>query len=73
MFHNNKISFHDRRHDVASKPSSLSFFRGTNEFAEDLTGQRLPLKAATWVSETRVIRSYFCRSPLIEYSSLVQL
>ncbi len=54
VFHNNKISFHDRRTDIASKPSSLRLFRGTNEFAEDLTGQRLPLKASAWISETRV-------------------
>ena len=28
---------------------------GTNEFAEDLTGQRMPLNASQWKSETKVI------------------
>ena len=36
---------------------SLRLFRGTNEFAEDLTGQRLPLRAFAWVSETKVAGS----------------
>lgn len=27
---------------------------GTNEFAEDLTGQRMPVNASQWRSETRV-------------------
>ena len=57
LFHNNKVSYHDRRSEVASKPSSLRLFRGTNEFAEDLTGQRLPLRAFAWVSETKVAGS----------------
>ncbi len=37
-----------------SKPSSLRLLAGTNEYAEDLTGQREPLNASQWRSETRV-------------------
>ena len=52
--HGPKISLHDRRKEIASKPSSLKLLNGTNEFAEDLTGQRLPLNADKWKSETQV-------------------
>ena len=60
LFHNNKTSYHDRRSEVASKPSSFKLFRGTNEFAEDLTGQRLPLRAFAWVSETKASSGCLC-------------
>ena len=53
-YHGPKIRFHDRRAQIASKPSSLRLLGGTNEFAEDLTGQRQPLNAANWKSETKV-------------------
>ena len=53
-YHGPKSRFHDRRAEINSKPSSLRLLAGTNEFAEDLTGQRLPLNAANWKSETKV-------------------
>jgi hypothetical protein len=37
-----------------SKPSSYRLLAGTNEYAEDLTGQRMPLNASQWRSETQV-------------------
>ena len=40
--------------DISSKPSSYRLLAGTNEFAEDLTGQRMPLNASQWKSETGV-------------------
>jgi hypothetical protein len=67
MFHNNKISLHDRAADIASKASSFRMFRGTNEFAEDLTGQRMPLNTASWVSETKVKLS--CNSQCGKFTS----
>ena len=40
--------------DIASKASSYRLLAGTNEFAEDLTGQRMALNASQWKSETGV-------------------
>ena len=40
--------------DISSKASSYRLLAGTNEFAEDLTGQRMPLNASQWKSETKV-------------------
>jgi len=40
-----------------SKPSSYRLLAGTNEYAEDLTGQRMPLNASQWRSETQVSNS----------------
>ena len=40
--------------DIASKASSYRLLAGTNEYAEDLTGQRMPLNASQWKSETKV-------------------
>lgn len=54
LFHNRKTGLHDRNREVASKPSSYRLLAGTNEFAEDLTGQRQPLNAWNWTSETKV-------------------
>ena len=41
--------------DIASKASSYRLLAGTNEFAEDLTGQRMALNASQWKSETGVM------------------
>ena len=47
--------------DIASKASSYRLLAGTNEYAEDLTGQRMPLNASQWKSETGVMSlKYFC-------------
>jgi hypothetical protein len=67
--HGPKVVLHDRRTEIASRPSSLRLLSGTNEFAEDLTGQRLPLNASTWKSETQV-REYPLVQPLHTESSL---
>ena len=40
--------------DIAPKASSYRLLAGTNEFAEDLTGQRMALNASQWKSETGV-------------------
>ena len=40
--------------DIASKASSYRLLARTNEFAEDLTGQRMALNASQWKSETGV-------------------
>ena len=46
--------------DIASKASSYRLLAGTNEFAEDLTGQRMALNASQWKSETGVMsQKYF--------------
>ncbi len=58
VFHGPKISLHDRRAEIWSKPSSARLLAGTNEFAEDLTGQRMPMNAAQWRSETKVAFRY---------------
>ena len=40
--------------NVMAHPRSLRLLAGTNEYAEDLTGQREPLNASGWRSETKV-------------------
>ena len=54
LFHDRKLGHHNRKTDICSRPSSLRLLAGTNEYAEDLTGQRLPLNASQWKSETQV-------------------
>ena len=65
-FHNLKLIMHDRRKDICSKPSSYKLMAGTNEFAEDLTGQRMPMNASQWASETKVslelLKIYFLKT-----------
>ena len=53
-FHGSKVAYHDPSKAIASKPSSRRLLAGTNEYAEDLTGQRQPLNASSWRSETKV-------------------
>ena len=40
--------------DIFSHPRSMRLLAGTNEYAEDLTGQRAPMNASQWRSETQV-------------------
>ena len=42
---------------------------GTNEFAEDLTGQRMPLNASQWKSETRVRKNDISESMISQSNS----
>ena len=53
LFHNYKPAM-NRKLDIMSHPRSLRLLAGTNEYAEDLTGQREPLNASQWRSETKV-------------------
>ena len=50
LFHNYKKV----AKNVMAHPRSLRLLAGTNEYAEDLTGQREPLNASGWRSETKV-------------------
>ena len=45
--------------DIFSHPRSMRLLAGTNEYAEDLTGQRAPMNASQWRSETQVC-TYLC-------------
>ena len=53
--------------DISSKASSYRLLAGTNEFAEDLTGQRMPLNASQWKSETKVI---FDRNEIVQWQRI---
>ena len=53
LFHNFKPQMNTKL-DIMSHPRSLRLLAGTNEYAEDLTGQREPLNASRWRSETKV-------------------
>lgn len=53
-FHGSKVAYHNPAKAIASKASSRRLLAGTNEYAEDLTGQRQPLNASAWRSETKV-------------------
>ena len=55
MFHNYKCV----PKNVMAHPRSMRLLAGTNEYAEDLTGQRAPLNASGWRSETKVEKYYF--------------
>ncbi|XP_040573281.1 uncharacterized protein [Lepeophtheirus salmonis] len=52
LFHGPKHYVHGRNTHIFSRPSSHRLLCGTNEFAEYLTGQREPLHASRWSSET---------------------
>ena len=45
--------------NVMAHPRSMRLLAGTNEYAEDLTGQREPLNASLWRSETKVCNTMF--------------
>ena len=53
LFHNFKPQMNTKL-DIVSHPRSMRLLSGTNEYAEDLTGQRAPLNASQWRSETQV-------------------
>ena len=56
LFHNYKPQMNTKL-DIRSHPRSLRLLAGTNEYAEDLTGQREPLNSSNWRSETKVINA----------------
>ena len=53
LFHNFKPQMNTKL-DIFSHPRSMRLLAGTNEYAEDLTGQREPMNASRWASETKV-------------------
>ena len=53
LFHNFKPQMNTKL-DIFSHPRSYRLLAGTNEYAEDLTGQRQPMNASQWRSETQV-------------------
>ena len=58
--------------DIASKASSYRLLAGTNEFAEDLTGQRMALNASQWKSETGVMSQiYLCYYFIRGYNAII--
>ncbi|XP_059095859.1 uncharacterized protein LOC131890521 [Tigriopus californicus] len=52
-YHGPKVVYHDRRSEIASRPSSLRLLSGTNDRAWDLTGSTLPYHREAWNSETK--------------------
>ena len=60
LFHNFKPQMNTKL-DIFSHPRSYRLLAGTNEYAEDLTGQRQPMNASQWRSETQVthLHNYF--------------
>ena len=52
--------------DIFSHPRSMRLLAGTNEYAEDLTGQRAPMNASQWRSETQVC-TYLCKGSFTNY------
>ena len=57
LFHNFKPQMNTKL-DIFSHPRSMRLLAGTNEYAEDLTGQREPMNASRWASETKVCIFY---------------